>query len=303
VAESAEETDSFQQSAVLRRWAAAGAERAPLWFVRCAPLLFGAVFSVLLPSVRAQIRRNLRWIEGERSWVVEGRDIVWTLAQFARNLIESLAPERAVFGPREFQVRGRHRAEAFLASGQGALIVTAHVGPWDAAAVGLRSMGDVPVLMLMSKDADAEGGAFQDAVRESKNLSVLRIGDSGLDALPALQHLEAGGLVVAQLDRLPPSGISAPAQLFGREFPAPKGLFHLAALARVPMIPVFSSRHATGKRVVQVGEPIVFSRRPSQSELASCVAGAMAQLEAHVAAFPTQWFHFVPDLPQAAESN
>lgn len=279
-----------------RRWAAWGARNAPSWFVRLAPPMIGGLLGSL-SGARVAVIRNLRMIHGARAPWIEAWDVLRTFSAFATNLTESLAPGRGLWGQREFRMRGTGAVSALLNEKRGLIFVTAHVGPWDGAAMGLRKEWGVPVMMLMSQEEDPLAERVQDSVREAEEVQVLRLGRSSLDALPALQHLEEGGVLLAQLDRVPKGRPPLWGRLLGQPFAVPRGLFLLAGLARVPLVPVFAARRG-GRKVADVGSPVFVPRRPSESELEERAQGMLTQLEAHLLAFPTQWFHFVGKMPK-----
>ncbi len=260
--------------------------------MRIAPPIIGGVLGSL-SSARRAVLRNLRLIHGTRAPWIEAWDVLITFAHFAHNLTESLAPGRGIFEAKRFQIRGAEAAGRLLRERKGVLFVTAHAGPWDGAAMALAEEWNVPVMMLMSKEPDAAAGAVQDAVREGERIRVLRVGESSLDALPALQHLSEGGAIVAQLDRVPTGRPPLWGRLMGQPFPVPRGLFLLAGLARVAVVPVFTARLTGGRKVAEVGEPIFVPRRASEKVLTEAAQLAVRQLERHLAAFPNQWFHFV----------
>lgn len=278
-----------------RRWAAWGARHAPRWFVRLAPPIIGGLLGSF-SGARGAVLRNLRMIHGRRAPWFEAWDVLRTFAAFAYNLTESLAPDRELGGSREFRIRGAGPVSQLLRERRGVIFVTAHVGPWDGAAMGLRKEWGVPVMMLMSQEEDAMAEKVQDSVREAEEVQVLRLGRSSLDVLPALQHLEAGGVLLAQLDRVPAGRPPLWGRLFGQAFAVPRGLFLFAGLARVPLVPVFSARKGEQK-CTDVGSPIFVPRRASEDELQERAQGILRQLEAHLTAFPTQWFHFVSKSP------
>lgn len=284
--------------AVSRRWAAWGAAHGPAWFVRLAPPVIGCVFALTSADARRQVLRNLRLIFGRRSLWSEVRDVLVTFMEFAQALTRSLAPDRELLKTREFRVRGKRQVDPLFEQGRGILMVTAHVGPWDTAAMGLGL--DVPVLMLMVPEEDDEAGDFQDRVREAASVRVLRVRESGLDALPILEHLQQGGVVVAQLDRVPRGRNPLWVRMFDRPFAMPQGLFRLAAAANVPLVPVFAARLPRGRALVDVGAPIFVPKGTRGERLAPYAQQAADRLEAHLAAFPTQWFHFSESVPRGA---
>jgi lauroyl/myristoyl acyltransferase len=279
----------LRKSLFLRRAAAWGANVAPDWFVRLAPPIIGFIFSLVSRDARRAVVRNLRRIHGPRSLFRETVDVVETFVNFARSFTRALAPERAIFHE-EFRVRGKHHVAPYFEAKQGVILLTAHVGPWDSAAMGLRV--DVPVMMLMSPEQDAGAADLQDSVRKSVKVTVLRLSGGSLAALPIVEHLRSGGAVVAQLDRVQAGQAPLWVELFGQPFAVPSGLFRLAGAARVPLVPVFCARLSGARAIVDVSAPIFVPQRPTPDDLNQAAQEATLLLEKHLGAFPTQWFHF-----------
>jgi len=280
-------------SAFLRRLAIAGVRHAPGWFVRLSPQVIGALFAVLLPDERRRVLDALRRVHGPRAPHVEGRDVVRTFCDYAACLAEGLGADRVEAAQARVEVRGKaHLADA-LAAGRGAVLVTAHVGPWDAAARLLKADLGARVVLVMEAEPDAEARALHDEVRNRAGVAVLPIGQTPLDALPLLRHLKAGGFAAFQLDRMAPSARSLRARLFGRPFAVPEGPFRIAALARVPVLPLFAARTGYFSYSIEIGEAIAPPAAPAtEAALQAAAARSVRQMERFIASHPTQWFHF-----------
>lgn len=284
---------SLRERALFRRAAAFGAQAWPEWFVKGAPVLIGVVFAFVGFRARRIVERNLIVVRGRVGRFRHLRETVQTFVEFSRALTSALAPGRAMFSQRKIELVGEEHVRPLLDKRAGMLMLTAHVGPWDACALRLRSMMDVPVLMLMSEEADPRAEEFHDEVRKSAQVGVLRLGKSPLDALPLLEHVRGGGVVVAQLDRLPASGRSIQVPLFSRPFEVPEGLFRVAGALACPIVPVFAARLDSETDRVVVSPPVRVERRPSEAALKVAAQEVVACLESHLRNFPTQWFHFV----------
>lgn len=276
----------------LRRWAFLGARYAPRWFVRAAPRLIGAAFALVLPEERRRVRESLRWALGERTAVAEELDIVRTFQNYASCLTESLAAERPDAQQARVLVNGREHVTAALGGGRGAVLVTAHVGPWDAAARLLGAELGVRVALVMEAEPDPGARALHDEVRRRAGVEVFAVGEGPLDGLPVLRHLRGGGVAAFQIDRRAPSGRSLQATLFGRPFAVPEGPFRLAALAGVPLLALFSSRTGYFAYTVEAGPPVECRRPVVEAELETAAREVVGRLEAFIARHPTQWFHF-----------
>lgn len=279
-------------AAFWRRLAYVGARHGPRPWLTYSPPVFGVACAALMPSARRAVRRNLRAVLGPRAAWVEHLDVARTFASYAGCLAEALAAERPEARSAQRRFREGDTLRQRLAAPEGLVVVTGHVGAWDAAAPLLaRDLGR-DVMVVMRKEPDAAARVLHDGVRERAGVRVVHVGDHPLDALPLLRHLGRGGIVAAQLDRTPPGTRQLEVELFGRPFRVPEGPFTLAALAGVAVLPVFVRRLGHFDYEFSGGEPIVLPRRPSPAELAAAARAAVREMERFVLQAPTQWFHF-----------
>jgi lauroyl/myristoyl acyltransferase len=269
-----------------------GARHGPSALVRYSPPMFGALFALALPDLRDRVLRNLRAVRGVRTPLGENREVMATFADYASCLAESLGAERRDGAAASIEVAGGEHLRRVMASGQGAVLVTAHVGPWDVAASLLARDLGADVAIVMEREPDAEAQALHDGVRRRQGVKVLPIGETELDALPILRHLKRGGLVAFQLDRVPPSARVLDAELFGRPFRVPEGPFRLASLARVPVVPLFAFRRGYYSYGVEVFAPLEPVAHADRDALDSMASHALRAMERFVRAHPTQWFDF-----------
>jgi len=287
-----EQSPRGHQSALLRRLALAGVRHGPSWFVRLSPPLIGTAFALVLSEERRRVRAALRQVYGVRPADVERRDVLRTFRDYAACLAEGLGAERAEAAQARVEVVGGEPLAEGLAAGRGAVLVTAHVGPWDAAARVLTARLGARVVLVMAAEPDAEARALHDEVRRRAGVTVLSVGATPLDALPLLRHLRGGGVAAFQLDRPSPSARSLEARLFGRPFAVPEGPFRIAALAQVPVVPLFAARTGYFSYAIELGEPLACPPRASEAELEGVAQAAVERMERFIAAHPTQWFHF-----------
>jgi KDO2-lipid IV(A) lauroyltransferase len=254
--------------------------------------VIGALFALILPDERRRVRDALRRVHGPRAPHVEGRDVVRTFCDYAACLAEGLGSDRVEAAQARVEVRGKEHLTQLLATGRGAVLVTAHVGPWDAAARLLNADLGARVVLVMEGEPDAEARALHDELRRRAGVEVLPIGNTPLDALPLLRHLKAGGLAAFQLDRAAPSARALTTSLFGRPFTVPEGPFRVAALARVPVLPLFAARTGYFSYSIEVGEPLLCAAQATEAELERVAQGAVQRMQRFIASHPTQWFHF-----------
>jgi KDO2-lipid IV(A) lauroyltransferase len=279
-------------AAMLRRLAYLGARHGPRFWLKYSPPVFGVLFALGLPKHRRKVRDNLRWVRGPVSPWREQREIFTTFVRYAQCLAEALGTDRAEARQLVRRVSGEAHLLKALETGTGALLVTAHAGPWDAAAQLLRGVIKREVVTVMQSEPNAQARDFHDHVRGRGGVRVIHIGTHPTDALPLIHELGKGGIVAVQLDRAAPSGRGIEVQLFGRGMTFPEGPFRLASMSAVPILPMFVRRLGLYDYELIVNEPIRLPPRANAEQLATAaqqVADAMARF---LSSSPTQWFHF-----------
>jgi KDO2-lipid IV(A) lauroyltransferase len=279
-------------SAFLRRLAYLGARHGPEFWLKYSPAVFGVGFACALPEKRRRVRDTLRWVRGPVEPWREHREVVDTFVSYAHCLAESLAQGRRGLAEKRLRREGEEHLTGALARGRGVVIVTAHVGPWDAAAQLLRAAASVDVVLAMAKEADAGARGFHDAIRERSGLRVMHVGEHPLDALPLLRHLKNGGVIAAQLDRGAPSGRLLGVRVFGSSFSVPEGPFRLAALSGAPVVPLFARRRGHFDYEIVVSPAIELDARASAERLTAAAQRAVDHMAEFIREDPTQWFRF-----------
>ncbi len=274
---------------IAARW---GARHGPRWWLRYSPPFFGALGWAVLPRERRRVRRNLtQIIGGTSSWALWKAEIA-TFANYARCFAEGLAAGRVEAMAAIASLSDASRLESSLAGGRGAVIATAHVGPWDAAAQILGRDIRRSVTAVMAPERILAAREVHDEVRSRAGVRVHHSGQRTLGSLDLLRALRAGEIVVVQLDRFPPDGRAMSATLFGQSVEVPLGPFLLAGLAGVPVVPVFVWRRDFFDYRGEVGEPLCLPRRPTETQLREVVEQATSMMEGFIRRHPTQWFHF-----------
>lgn len=281
-------------NALLRRMAYWGARYGPRPFAEHSPRLLGLGFALGLPEARRHVRYNLRLALGERHPAAEGFDIARTFMNYAACLSEAMGAERSEARSVRIRIDGRDRLEAVLAQRRGVVLLTAHVGPFEAAARYFVGRYGVELMVVMQKEEDPDARDFHDRLRQRLGVRVAHVGDHALDALPLLEHLQRGGVVAIQLDRMPAHSRDLDIRVFGQKRRLPAGPFRLAALCGAPLLSVFARRRAYFDYELSIGEPVWLSREGLKQELFGVAQRFGTEMERAILRDPTQWFHFEP---------
>ncbi|MEO0080531.1 MAG: lysophospholipid acyltransferase family protein, partial [candidate division WOR-3 bacterium] len=187
----------------------------PRWFViRLAPLI-GRIFYWASPRSRQQLLENCRHILGQEVSSAElHRVVLFTMVNFVRNYLDLLrvpVMKHRVAGIAQFDPANLDRV---MASGRGAILVTAHLGNWDLGGVFLTALG-YPVSAVVEPIPRGWTRTFN-RYRSALAMETIEIPDHQAIA----RALEAGRLLALVADRdLTNRGILCPAFDAQRSFP------------------------------------------------------------------------------------
>lgn len=264
----------------LRRLALLGARHGPDWWLRYSPPVIGVAFAALLPEHRRHVSHNL-----ERLGLPSRTGALRTFASYAACLAEGMALSAGRGVTPNVQVDGAEHLDAALADGRGVILVTGHVGPWDAAAPLLAQRRDLEVSIVMRREPDQRARDFHDGLRQGGGVQVLHVGGDPLDALSLRRGLGPRRALAFQLDRWKRAGI--PDQV-------PEGPFRLAALTGAPLLGVFAARKGVFDYRLHIEAPRRFERRGDPARLAEARREMLDVLLEWIRRYPTQWFDFEP---------
>ncbi len=268
-----------------------GSRYGPGPWLRYSPPVFGLAVAAAQPESRRQVRENLRRVLGPRLRVEEDLDVARTFTNYAHCLAEALATGRREADDPRCLMLGRDRLREVCATESGFLVATAHVGAWDSAARMLARDTDRSVKVIMEAEADRRAQRLHDHARSAGGVDVARVRHP-LDVLPLLRHLENGGVVAVQLDRVPADMRAFTTSVFGRPFKVPQGPFRLAAASGCPILPVFAARIGHFEYELHVGPVLRLPRRADEQTMVRAAETVCQEMERFIRIYPTQWFHF-----------
>ena len=213
---------------------------------------------------------------------------------FGRALIDRTAILAGDTRHFSFSFDNEHHLRNALAEGHGVLLLTAHVGNWEAAGQ-LLSRLDVPINVTGFDKETPEIRALLDQSSKAK-FRLLPLTGSPTDTIPLVAALRRGEVVAMLGDRAyGSSSVSIP--FMGGTAPFPVGAYVMAAIAGAPLIPVFSLREPRGHYRF-TGFPPQYPQMPPRDQrdeyLRECAVRFAADLEGVVKRDPLQWYNFFP---------
>lgn len=268
--------------------------RTPDWILRPTAWVCARGAYALLPGVRRSLLWNRRLVQGPASRRVERRRVLESFDTFSWCLAERwerFEPERRF----EVEFEGVEHWEAATADGAGVLLVTAHVGMWEAASRLPATEFRRQVHLVREPELDAGCQAFLEGLlaRDGTAEYVTHFANDPTLGVALLNAVRDGHMVALQGDRPRAGGRTLGVRLFGAPFELPDGPAVLARATRRPLLPVFALREGRRRYRVVFGEPVAAARTPDRAADHQGVADAFAAvLEGVIARAPGQWFKF-----------
>jgi len=170
---------------------------------------------------------------------------------------------------------------------RGAVLVTAHIGSFEAGLLALRQV-EPAVHVVFKRDASAPFERMRTALRRSLGVHEAAIDDGMSTWMNLRDALLRGEVVVLQADRALPGQQSAAVPFLSGTLRMPTGPVRLARLTNSPIVPVFAIRRPDGKHDIHLGQPIEPGPSVAGQADAEFIAIAKA-IEAIIAKHPDQW--------------
>jgi KDO2-lipid IV(A) lauroyltransferase len=148
-------------------------------------------------------------------------------------------------------------------------------------------------MVAMQRERDEGARELQDTLRQVQGgVQIVHVGGDPLASLPLMRHLQEGGVVALQIDRVPAGMAGRSVRLFGRPGAIPEGPLRLSQLTGAPIVPVFSARTGHRRYAVFVEDPVFVPRRAAPTAIDAAAQHIADALCRFVSAHPTQWFAF-----------
>jgi predicted LPLAT superfamily acyltransferase len=250
-------------------------------------------FSFVSPDVPATMDYHRRMF-GKLPWWKRRWLVFRHFLSFGRALIDRTAILAGDTRHFSFNFEGEEHLRNAVAEGHGVLLLAAHVGNWEAAGQMLCRLG-VPA-SIAGLDQEAAGIRSLLTQAHNANFHLLPLTGSATDVIPIVAALRRGEVVAMLGDRAYGSA-SARVSFLGGSAAFPIGAYIVAAIARAPLVPVFSLREPGGHYHLfgfAPQRPELPPRRRREAYLRDCAARFAAQLESVLKRDPLQWYNFYP---------
>jgi len=266
----------------------------PRWLYPPVALFWGELFCFFLGGKRRAVRSNLQVVTGRRDvgWLVFS-----TFWKYSRNWCDVMLMMRLRGKRLQGLIGNRDNIlplDKALAKGNGAILVSPHLGNWELGGLGLADLG-YKVNVLTFREPDEKVNELREKVRQERGIGFIYVerNDSSplaiIEAVNALRRNE----VLALLGDRDGSSQTISLEFFGRPAQIPTGTAYLSLASGAPVIPVFVPLE-NGKYSTLMGEAIYF--HGGHGRHAEAIREGMRQLvsvfERYIRRYPDQWYNF-----------
>lgn len=266
----------------------------PRWLFPPFTFFWGGLFYLLLGEKRRAVRSNLRVVTGRHD--VE-RQVFSTFRTFAHNWCDVMLMMRLT-GHRLQGLIGRRSNPApmddALARGNGAILVSPHLGNWELGGLGLADLG-YKVNVLTFREPDEKVNELREVVRRDRGIGFIYVDRHDTSPLAIIEAVNAlrRNEVLALLGERDGSSNTIELDFFGRPTSFPVGAAYLSMASGAPVIPVFVPIE-NGKYSTLMDEAIYFEG--GHGRHAEAIREGMERLvsvfERYIRRYPDQWYNF-----------
>ena len=208
---------------------------------------------------------------------------------FGQTLIDKMAMRGGLNEKYRYEFDNYTRFLEILNSGEGVVMMGAHIGCWEAGAGFFGTYGKkINIVML-----DAEHQQIKDVLEENasqeNNYNIIPLNQNIIDAMLQIKvALNNGEYICFNGDRYMEKDHTAVVDFMGSKALFPMGLFKIAAKCRVPVVFYYSMREPNRTYRFIFEEPVIDGKMTTEKLLEQYVKS----LEKIVEKYPRQWFNF-----------
>jgi predicted LPLAT superfamily acyltransferase len=189
-----------------------------------------------------------------------------------------------------FDFDGEHHLREMVKQGRGGILLSGHLGNWEAAGHLLKRLG-TRINVVMFDGEDARIKEYMDEVTGQKKFKIIYIRPDLSHIYEMTHALQQNELVCMHADRFLPGNKTVSVPFFSSEARFPEGPFLLALKLKAPVAFVFAFKESDKHYHFYSSELKTFDSR-SGDTVHSVARSFATQLESMTRLYPAQWFNY-----------
>lgn len=262
-----------------------------LFGVHCAYVFLAFIVAYFIPFAPKATSAIWRYNRKQRGLNVlsSAKELYCHYYVFGQTLIDKLALQAGLTKNYNFKFDNYNRFLEILNSGQGVVMIGAHIGLWDAGSGFFGNYGKkINIVMLDAEHAQIRKVLKENAV-EDKNYKIIALNNDIIEAMLQIKiALDNGECVCFNGDRNISDNNISEIEFMGGIAKFPTGPFKIATKCRVLIVFYYSMREPDCTYRFIFEEPTVTGKMTADALLKQYIAS----LERVVKKYPRQWFNF-----------
>lgn len=226
---------------------------------------------------------------------------------FAQVILDKLLALTGRYRTDRVRFNGRQPLVDLLAQGQGAIIVTAHMGCIELCQAIAEQRANLQLNILVHTRHAEQFNRLLQRLAPDSGVRLLQVSDfSAATAMLLAERVARGEFIAIAGDRVPVhDSKTTRARFLGHEAAFPCGPYVLAALLKCPLYFMGCVHEGRGYAVefVELAQQVLLPRAQRQQVLAQYAAGYVQQVERLLCKAPYDWFNFFPFWEQGGHSQ
>ena len=209
---------------------------------------------------------------------------------FGQTLIDKIAVLTGSAKALTFNHEGIEYLEAMAASGEGGIVVSAHLGNWEVAGHMLKRVG--ATINILMYDGEAESlKALMAQYDQQRSFNIIYVREDLSHVYEVSAALRRGELVCLHADRFRPGNRTMVHDFLGEPAHFPAGPFILASKLRAPVCFVFAFKETTFHYHF-IGWPVKTYEGRGTAGAEAMLHDYVTLLEEQLHLYPDQWFNY-----------
>jgi predicted LPLAT superfamily acyltransferase len=218
--------------------------------------------------------------------------------RFGETLLDKFLAINGRFRYEKIDIAGYEGMLAASRAGQGAVLVTAHIGCLELMQAAANRREGLRVNVLVHTAHAERFNRLLDRLNPGSKVRLLQVRDfSAATVMMLADRVAQGEFIAIAGDRVPLQGDRVvTADFLGHPAPLPIGPWLMASLLKCPAYVIACVRHGDGYRVrvQQLAERVELPRHAREQALAQYAGRFAAWMESQVQDAPYEWFNFFP---------
>lgn len=208
---------------------------------------------------------------------------------FGQTLIDKVALKGGMADRYRFEFDNYDRFLEIIDSGEGVVMIGAHVGCWEAGSVFFGKYGKKINIVMFDAEHRQIKEVLEDNAEGGDDFKIIAVNEDPLGAMLKIKNaLDGGEYVCFNGDRWVDRNSAVEARLAGAAALFPSGPFKIASRCRVPVVFYYAVREK-GRTYRFIFDEAAAGGRCRQEEL---LARYTESLERIMERYPRQWFNF-----------